>query len=29
MKDTIAEVANVSFPREACGFLLEDGTVVV
>lgn len=29
MKAAIAEAANVSFPREACGFLLESGTVVV
>ena len=29
MKDAIAKAANVAFPREACGFLLESGTVVV
>ena len=29
MKQAIADAANVSFPEEACGFLLESGTVVV
>lgn len=29
MKDAIAAAANATFPEEACGFLLESGTVVV
>lgn len=29
MKDAIATAANSTWPEEACGFLLESGTVVV